>query len=163
MDRAKELGIPSRKGQGKAGTRNGTGIRSRSRSRSMISVQRNCEQNITGLSSSSQNIPGASSSLQSPPAALHSYANHEDVSITDEATIIKTGKQKKRNHAKWDANRKSTDKRMQSRAKNGKKPMQRGKTARNGCNRELRTNPNKKGREKSRCEERQRETDAIES
>jgi hypothetical protein len=126
MDRAKELGIPSRKGQGKAGTR-----------RSMISVQRNCEQNITGLSSSSQNIPGASSSLQSPLAALHSYANHEDVSITDEATIIKTGKQKKRNHAKWDANRKSTDKRMQSRYKNGKKPMQRGKTARNGFNREL--------------------------
>ena len=110
MDRAKELGIPSRKGQGKARTR-----------RSMISVQRDCEQNITGLSSSSQTLPGASSSLQSPPAALHSYANHEDVSITDEAPIIKTGKQKKRNHAKWDANRKSTDKRMQSRSKNGKK------------------------------------------
>jgi len=63
--------------------------------------------------------------LQSPPAALHSYANHEDVSITDEATIIKTGKQKKRNHAKWDANRKSTDKRMQSRYKNEKNDAKR--------------------------------------
>ena len=126
MDRARELGVPTRRGQHAGATW-----------RAMADVQRDCEQKITGLSRSSQTLPGASSSLQSPPAALHSYANHEDVSITDEATIIKTGKQKKRNHAKWDANRKSTDKRMQSRSKNGKKPMQRGKTARNGFNREL--------------------------
>ena len=141
MKRATELGVPTRTGQGNARTW-----------RPMADVRRDCEQNIAGLSSSSQALPGASSSFQSLPAAPHISANHEDVSIADEAQIIKTEKKRKRNDAKWDAKRKTTAKRKDTENEGNLnvKLIPKERAQKNGCNHKRRLMPNERARRNGR-------------